>query len=677
MIARSIIKLAVLAICVLAGFSIVMSAEPNHEKLQSYAWESLGIREEWSPGYAKITVRDTFGKIGCRYFTMHGPPRIVVDVPHPARRVPAESLPLRDGLCQRLRVGHYPDKVRYVLDLQGDDVHCSRVARNVNDLIIEARRPQETPHPQASATDVQPMPAAKAASSPEAAHEPAAVPPPATTTEQRTVSTETIQQEIQATTDKRKLAGLYKRLGDQYVSQDKMEDGSMAYMEALSICRQAFSVPERLRMAIHISWADRLDDAIEELRLICEESPNDLEARTQLARVLSWKGKLAESIEEADHVLKESPDDVRARIVKADALQWQGRYKAAASLYREILERGENFEARKGLSYCLLALKDPTGAKENSLILQPASPREQREAEKLNEAIDELVRPKLDFLYGYYTDSDDNDVDRYGTSFGWWVRNIRTDLHYKHTEARDERRHGRAEDATLSAYMSFVPVMGMGGGLGFNQVKVDKSENSLTGHFELDFRVFKGNLGGIFSSEILTDTAELMENRIRMTTAGFSVYQAVTGRVSLFGGYSRKYFSDDNRAHDAQFASEYRVTLNPQVRIGYRFRFLDFERQSLSGYFDPNDYVANRFFSSLYLERNPLYAYSEFFLGHQYYRRYSVSNSDFIFGGSGSVGVRPIEKIYLEFYIDGGNNAAGTVTGFNYVTLGPRILASF
>jgi hypothetical protein len=262
-------------------------------------------------------------------------------------------------------------------------------------------------------------------------------------------------------------------------------------------------------------------------------------------------------------------------------------------------------------------------------------------------------------------------------SFGWWVKNFRTDLHYRHTEARDGTRNGRAEDAALSAYTSVVPMIGMGGGLGFNQVKVDKSENSLTGHFELDFRVFKGNLGGIFSSEILSDTAELMENGIRMTTAGFSVYQAVTGRVILSGGYKRKYFSDDNRAHDVQFASEYKVTLNPQVRIGYRFRFLDFERQSFSGFFDPNDYIANRFFSSLYLDREPLYVYSEFFLGHQHFSRYGASNSDFILGGSGSAGVRPTEKIYMEFYIEGGNNAAGTVTGFNYFTLGPRIIVRF
>ena len=126
-----------------------------------------------------------------------------------------------------------------------------------------------------------------------------------------------------------------------------------------------------------------------------------------------------------------------------------------------------------------------------------------------------------------------------------------------------------------------------------------------------------------------------------------------------------------------EFTSEYKVILDPQVRIGYRFRFLDFERQSFGGYFDPDDYIANRFFSSLYLDRDPLYVYSEFFLGHQHFHRYGALNSDFILGGSGSAGVRPTEKIYLEFYVEGGNNAAGTVTGFNYVTLGPRILVRF
>jgi tetratricopeptide (TPR) repeat protein len=676
MVARNAIKIAVITICLSVGLSIAMGAASRNKKPASHTWESLGIREEWSPDHARITVQDTLGKTGFRYFTLPDPPRMVVDVPHPARRVPVDSLPLRDGLFHRLRVGHYPDKLRYVLDLSGDDVHCSGVARKANDLIIEARRRKHGADPQSPDAAVRSTRTAVPASS-ETAIVSASLPPSAAAAQQRDLPRETIQQEIHSTTDSVKLAALYKQLGDHYVSQDKIEDGSSAYIEALSFSRERFSVHERLRMAIHISWTDQLDEAIEELRLICRESPNSLEARTHLARALSWKGNLAEAIQEADNVLQESPDDLQARIVKADALQWQGRYMVAIPVYREVLERGENFEARKGLSYCLLALKDPTGAKENRRMLKPASPRERREATKLSKEIDALVRPRLDFFYGHYTDSDDNDVDRFGMSFAWWIWNFRTDLHYRHTEARDGARDGRAEDAAISVYTSPAPMFGIGGGLGFNQVKVDESADSLTGHFELDFRVFKGNLGGIFSSEILTDTAELMENRIRMTTAGFSVYQALSGRISLFGGYQRKFFSDENRAHDVHLSSEYKVALNPHIRVGYRFRFLDFERQSFSGFFDPDDYIANRFFSSLYLDRKPLYVYSEFFLGHQHFYRYGALNSDFIFGGAGSLGLRPIEKIYLEFYVDGGNNAAGSVTGFNYVTFGPRILVNF
>ena len=490
-------------------------------------------------------------------------------------------------------------------------------------------------------------------------------------------SIEKIQEAIQSTEDKSKLAELYRQLGDHYVSQDRIDEGAAAYLRALTLSREKFSVEDRLKMAIYLSWADRLDEAIEELRLITNEDPKNLRARTHLARVLSWAGRLAESIEEADRVLKQSPDNTDALLVKADALQWQGLYGTAVPMYRSLLEKGENFDARKGLSYLLLAVGNRTGAEENSRLLKPSNPREQNELKKLTDAIDKVAEPKLDLRYNYYTDSDGNHLRRYNLLYGSWMRNLYWDFSYRHSDARDKTRDNRAEDASLNVYTNVTDTLAVGGGLGFNQLGDGGNTNFLTGHAKADVRIFKGTLGVNFSREVLSDTAQLIENRIRMTSGGLYLSQALTDRFSLYGGYNRKFFSDQNRAHDAQFVSQYAVYLVPRISVGYKFRFLDFRKQSGSGFFDPDNYVSNRFFSSLYLEREKFYIYSEFYLGHQSFKRNGFPASDFIYGGSGSLGFKPTQNIALEFNVEGGNFAAGSATGFNYLTLGPRLLFRF
>jgi tetratricopeptide (TPR) repeat protein len=119
---------------------------------------------------------------------------------------------------------------------------------------------------------------------------------------------------------------------------------------------------------------------------------------------------------QADLVLRESPDHKDALLVKADALQWQGRYLEAIPIYRQILARENDFDARAGLSRSLLAVGDRTGAIEGLRSLEPANARQKREITRLSEAIERETRPALDARYNYYTDSDRNRLGSLFTS---------------------------------------------------------------------------------------------------------------------------------------------------------------------------------------------------------------------------------------------------------------------
>src|SRR5262245_52803343 len=60
----------------------------------------------------------------------------------------------------------------------------------------------------------------------------------------------------------------YKELGDQYVSKEKFREAADAYGQALVLGREQFKLDDRVRMAIYISWEDRLNTAADELRRV-------------------------------------------------------------------------------------------------------------------------------------------------------------------------------------------------------------------------------------------------------------------------------------------------------------------------------------------------------------------------------------------------------------------------
>ena len=489
-------------------------------------------------------------------------------------------------------------------------------------------------------------------------------------------SVDALQSKIKATSDRSTLARLHKQLGDQYIAQDRIAEAAEAYGDALETDPDQFSSAERVQMAIYLSWADKLKPSERELRAVLAREPKHLEARTHLARVLSWQSLLAEAIEEADIVLKDHPNNRDALLVKADALQWRGDYTEAIPIYRRLATDG-NFDAGVGLSRSLLATGDRTASVEIMNSLKPGNSRQEREFRRLRETVDQETRPILDARYNYHSDSDDNRLNRYSLSSNLPLGNQKLGLTFRHTDAEDKTRDNRAEDLSFRVYSNPTESLTVGAGLGFTQLRDRHTSTFPTGHLRIDTKLFRGTAGANVHREVLSDTAELIENRIRMTNLGLYISQPLTDRVSVYAGYNYKDFSDSNHANDIQLASQYAIYLNPRINIGYRFRFLDFHTQSGSGFFDPSNYIANRVFTSYWLERDKYYTYLEGYFGYETFRRNRVASDNFIYGGSGSIGFKPISTLAIEFNAEGGTFAAGSASGFNYFVIGPRVLFRF
>lgn len=490
-------------------------------------------------------------------------------------------------------------------------------------------------------------------------------------------SIDALQKSLTSAVDRGSQAKLNKQLGDALVAEDKLDQAAQAYMKALAADRNSFSPAERLRMAIYLSWADRLHDSEAELRFLLAQDPKNVPARTHLARVLSWSGDLNQALAQADLALRESPDHKDALLVRADALQWQGRYLEALPIYRSIVARDNDFDARVGLARSQLALGDRLGALENLDALKPTNARQKREFGRLDESVRRETRPLFETRYNYYRDSDRNRLDRYGLGGNFWIGNQKYGLDYRHTDARDRTRDNRSEDFLVTLYSRLTDRFSAGAGLGFTQLADGNTSTFPAGHIRLDAKLFRGSAGVNVLRESLTDTAELIENRIRATHVGLYLNQPLTDRFSVYAGYRYRSFSDGNHANELQLVSQYALVLAPRLVIGHRFRFLDFHTQSGSGYFDPNNYIANRAFSSLYYENRFFYTYLEGYFGYQTFRRDGLASDELIHGGAGSIGVKPLPGLAIEVNAEGGNFAAGATSGFNYFIIGPRLIYKF
>lgn len=473
----------------------------------------------------------------------------------------------------------------------------------------------------------------------------------------------------QAENDRQK-AGIHKKIGDILVSRDELKKAAEEFLQALSH-KEFFTEKERLQMAVYISWADRLDEAIAELKALLAENETNEEARIHLARCLSWSGRLDESLMEADRVLEKSPENKDAKLVKANALSWKGDVNAAVPLYEHLLEKEDNFDARLGLAYALLARGDRQAARQNSKRLKPIYPYQEKELKKLLEAVDASVRPSVELRYSHFNDTDENIVNRYSMKYVFRIGDWKADISYRHTDARDHSRDKRAEDFFLAVYSKTVGSLNLSGGIGITQTGRGNMTNFLTGKINAEMSIFNGAIGAGISREVLTDTAEIIENRIKITQAGLYILQKVTDRISLSGSYSYRDYSDSNSSHDLQFVAKYVVLpVNPKVAAGYKLRYLDFSDQKRNGYFDPDDFISHQVFASLYYEGRRYYVTLEPFVGHQSFRRYGEKSNDFVGGTYATLGLKISRDIVFEVNAEGGNYAMGSAGGWSYYQVG-------
>ncbi len=487
---------------------------------------------------------------------------------------------------------------------------------------------------------------------------------------------ESVELSSQATTspgDARSEALVRKERGDQYASQENYKQAAEEYVKALEIDPEAFNASERLKMAIAVSWADRLDDAIHILRAILTEDPMNREARVHLAKVLSWSDKLSEAEAEADLVLRDHPEDQEALLVKANVLRWRGDARASIPVYERALAQGENFDVRIGLANAYISVGDRKNAEESAKPLKPQYPYQEKELKKLDDAFCSVKTFQPLLQYGYYHDSDHNIVNRYTLTHGFRAGKSEAEISYRLFDARDLTRRITAQELLISANERWNTI-GAGATLGVSR---PGEGNIAVGSARADKQAAWGSVGVSLSRDLMTDTAQIIENKIVRTAEALSLVQNLTQRTSLSENYSHASYSDSNHADDIQVGVRQAIIPSPRIAAGYRFRYLSFERQSNGGYFDPQYFTSHLIFVSLSKAEGGLHASLDPYFGLQSFHRNGEYNSHGFFGVNAAAGWTMKKCTSFEVTGEGGNYAGGTTAGFNYFLLGFNLKVYF
>ncbi len=120
------------------------TARPAEEAAESQplpqkdSWDKQWLKEEFDQGVARFVFKDMIGEKGYEHLILSDPPRIVLDLQDPKHPPPSRwyQLSLEGQAFHKMRVGTYPDKVRFVLDLSPGEFPQPSVHAEGADLIV-------------------------------------------------------------------------------------------------------------------------------------------------------------------------------------------------------------------------------------------------------------------------------------------------------------------------------------------------------------------------------------------------------------------------------------------------------------------------------------------------------------------------------------------------------------
>lgn len=344
----------------------------------------------------------------------------------------------------------------------------------------------------------------------------------------------------------------------------------------------------------------KTEEALKRYEEAIEKNPEDHEMRLAYATTLAGNGRLDEALMQADIVLQQDPGNAQAYLARARAFSWNGNLKAAAAEYDRIGRNSDSYDmAQLGKAYVLMwqGKRD-----ESRSVLAPVLEEnpENGDAVELDRLLNEIPKPRLEYRHRMSHDSDDNDYSGHETTLfvpfnsdGGEVQIRYDNFKLDHT-GRDEITNG--SNTRLTVIWPITSKLRWRGSMHYTDLGNDPEDDVDNWGWGTDvlYRHSEDwNYGVSYVDYTLYDTTQLARNDIQLREwTVFTDFRVFDDRTRLYLQSGLGDFSDDN-SRTTLSARLNRYKLFPKkgrLDYGVAYRWLSYDQQTPSGYWDPDDY---------------------------------------------------------------------------------------
>lgn len=409
------------------------------------------------------------------------------------------------------------------------------------------------------------------------------------------------------------------------------------YQFALQIVPQNFSYEEKIAIVKEFIKVNFQDEAKALLQTLVNEPHTGSKAETMLAKLRVSSGEFDAALDDVNDILQREGKNSGALLIKGGELRRRKSFGDAIAAYKAILVERDDFDARLGLTYCLLAIGQKQEAGKQFKLLQPQDEWQQYDYNELLRNIDTNVRPVVEYTHTSFSDSekyDGTEQDLLGKiNLSDWDLVVSA----RHRTTSGDGVTAYADTTLLNFGKNFSESWRISAGLGATKLRQDTALTSSDssdkthniGEAQIDTQLWSGNAQLSYSNKLLTANAFLIQNEVDVSTRKVSYSRLFGKSLTLKTFYSRNHYSDDNRAKEVDATLLWALNKTaPLFSIGYSYRFNDYEKSSNSGYFDPQNYVANRLLLLAAYEKRSFYLYTELVSGLQQYERNQTQQKD-------------------------------------------------
>ncbi len=446
-----------------------------------------------------------------------------------------------------------------------------------------------------------------------------------------------------------------KVVADNFFEAGNPEQAAKLYLHALAVAPDAFYYDEKKQIATRLASANHKPEAIEILEELLTERSNDEKAKAEITKLIITLRPRTISIAEADAVLKQDSRNKYALLTKADALRKRKKFSDSLLLYRRILEQGNDFDARLGLIYSLLAIGAKADAKQEFKLLRGEEGGAQEEQYyELASVLNASTRPSVDLLQNYYSDSDKNRTVEHGAIIRMVFGNLDwiADVREKTAEAPDTA-PASAKTYSLGIVTNITGRYKVTGIYGRADLRGDKRVFVNTGQFKVDVNTGSGILSANLTRDALNATTASINSAIQVSSKALELAQPLTERFRTNLFYAYKNYSDGNAANDFRASANYVLYQGvPLITVGYGYHRMNYKNPPGLGpsytYSALQNFSSHQTMVTAYYESRYFYLNLDVEFGREAYEKNQSSLKDTFHYYVGSIGYKATPKLTFE-----------------------------